>query len=71
MVVFAEIGATSLGLLYLWLGSAIAAGEIAKRKGYAEKAGLGTGLLLTAVGVLVWLAIPAKPDSRWAAKRRR
>jgi hypothetical protein len=71
MIVFAEIGANALWLLYLWLGSAIAASEIAKRKGYAEKAGLGTGLLLTVVGVVVWLLIPARPDSRWAAKRLR
>ena len=73
ILVYADLGAKALYLLYIWLASAIAAAELSKRKGYGEKPGLGTGLLLSAVGVLVWLLWPARPDSRWArgrAKRR-
>ncbi len=55
----------------IWLASAIAASELSSRKGYGEKWGLGTGLLLSAVGVIVWLLIPARPESRWAQRRRR
>jgi len=64
-VVLALIGAKALLLLYLWLASAIAASWLSGRKGFGEKAGLATGLLLSVVGVLVWLAWPARPDSRW------
>jgi hypothetical protein len=61
----ALIGAKALWLTYLWLGSAILASLISARKGYGEKPGLAAGLLLSAVGVVVWLVWPAKPDSRW------
>ena len=67
--VFAAVGVKALWLLYAWLLSAIVCAEISKRKGFGEKVGLGTGLLLTVVGVLVWLVVPAKPESRWAARR--
>ena len=60
------IGAKALWLTYLWLGSAIAASWISNRKGYGEKAGLAAGLLLSAVGVVVWLVIPGREGSRWA-----
>ena len=33
-------------------------------------AGIGTGLLLSIVGVIVWLIVPARTDSKWAARRR-
>jgi hypothetical protein len=59
------IGAAALWLMYLWLLSAIVAAYLAERKGYGEKAGLATGLLLSAVGILVWLVWPAKRDSKW------
>ena len=39
-------------------------------KGYGEKVGLGTGLLTSFVGVIIWLLWPAKRDSKWAARRR-
>ncbi len=42
-ILAADIGAKALLLLYLWLASAIAASELAKRKNYPEKLGLGTG----------------------------
>ena len=65
MTVFALIGATALYLMYLWLGSAIAASYLSGRKGYGEKAGLAAGLLLNFIGVIVWLVWPAKPESQW------
>jgi hypothetical protein len=65
MTVLALIGAKALYLLYIWLGSAIVASWLSNRKGYGESRGLATGLLLSAIGVLIWLVWPAKPDSRW------
>ncbi|MDX6702018.1 MAG: hypothetical protein QOF26_2244, partial [Baekduia sp.] len=38
--------------------------------GYGEKWGLGSGLLLSAVGVLIWLLVPAKPHSAWKQRRK-
>lgn len=64
----ALIGATGLWLVYLWLGSAIAASWISDRKGYGERPGLAAGLLLAPIGVVLWLAWPAKPGSRWQTR---
>ncbi len=61
----ALLGAKALYLLFLWLGSAILASAISERKGYGEKAGLVTGLLISALAVIVWLVWPAKSASRW------
>jgi hypothetical protein len=65
MDLVAVIGAAALWLMYLWLASAIAASYLSARKGYGEKLGLAFGMLLSVVGVVVWLLWPAKPDSRW------
>jgi hypothetical protein len=65
MILFATLGAKSLFLLYAWLASAIVASYLSDRKGYGEKVGLASGLLLSAIGALIWLLWPAKPDSRW------
>ena len=65
MTVFALIGADALYFLFVWLASAIAASWLSDRKGYGERAGLATGLLLSAIGVIVWLVWPARADSRW------
>jgi hypothetical protein len=81
MILFGLIGATALWLLYLWLISAIVASYLSERKGYGEKPGLAAGLILTFVGALIWLVVPARADSKWktlgpfgrgenAAKRR-
>ena len=63
--VIALIGVKALYLLFIWLASAIVGAYLSERKGYGEKPGLATGLILTAVGMLVWLVVPAKPDSKW------
>jgi len=65
MTVFAVIGVTALWLTYGWLASAIVASYLSGRKGYGEKVGLASGLLLTVAGVVIWLVVPAKSDSRW------
>jgi hypothetical protein len=64
-ILLALIGAKALWLTYLWLGSAIVASLISARKGYGERPGLAAGLLLSAIGIVVWLAWPAKPESKW------
>jgi hypothetical protein len=61
----ANVGALALYLLYIWLASAILAAYISTRKGYGEKAGLASGLLLSVVGAIAWLVIPAKDNSDW------
>ena len=61
----AVIGTRALWLTYLWLASGILASYLSNRKGYGEKLGLAFGLLLSVIGVIVWLVWPAKPDSRW------
>ena len=63
--VIAMIGAKALYLLYAWLLSAVAASWLSARKGFGERPGLAAGLLLSVVGVLLWLVWPAKADSRW------
>jgi hypothetical protein len=65
MTVIAAIGAKALYLLYIWLASAIVASYLSERKGYGAKVGLAFGLLLTVIGVLIWLVWPARRDSRW------
>jgi hypothetical protein len=80
-ILFALIGAKALLFLYIWLLSTIAASYLSDRKGYGEKPGLATGLILSLVGTIVWLIVPARRDSKWktigvfgrgenAAKRR-
>jgi hypothetical protein len=69
--VLAAVGAKAFYLLMIWLASAIAASELSKRKGYGEKWGLGTGLLLSVIGVIVWVFVPAKPDSPWKQRKQR
>ena len=63
--VFALLGAKALWLTYAWLISAIVASYLSGRKGYGEKAGLASGLILSVVGIVIWVVWPAKPDSDW------
>jgi hypothetical protein len=65
MTVFALLGASALWLLYAWLLSGIVASYLSGRKGYSEKIGLASGLLLHVIGVIVWLVWPARPESKW------
>jgi hypothetical protein len=70
-IIAAEVGAKAFYFLLVWLASAIGASELSKRKGYGEKWGLGTGLLLSVIGLVIWLAIPAKAESPWRQKQAR
>jgi hypothetical protein len=65
MIVFGLLGAAALWLLYGWLLAAILSSYLSERKGYGEKPGLATGLLLTFIAIPIWLLWPAKQDSRW------
>ena len=65
MIVVAAIGAKALLFLYLWLMAAIVSSFLSDRKGYGEKPGLVTGLLLSVLAPIVWLLVPPKADSRW------
>ena len=68
--VLAAVGAKALFLCYIWLLSAISASELSRSKGYGEKAGLGTGLLLSILGPLIWLAIPPKDaNAEWHERK--
>ena len=69
--VLAAIGIKAFYLLLIWLASAIGASELSKRKGYGEKVGLGTGLLLSFVGLIIWIFIPAKAESSWKTRKAR
>jgi hypothetical protein len=65
MLVYAAIGAKALYLLFLWLISAAAASWLSDRKGYGERVGLTFGLLLSVIGLVIVLLLPARPASRW------
>jgi len=67
--VIAALEGWAFWLLFLWLGSAIVSSLISDKKGYGERIGLGTGLLLSAIGVVVWLLVPAKPNSDWKREK--
>ena len=63
--VLALLGVKALYLTFAWLASAIVASYLSDRKGYGEKLGLASGLLLSAAGAVIWLLIPARNDSAW------
>ncbi len=65
VIPIANVGVLGLYLLFIWLASAIVGSYLSQRKGYGEKVGLASGLLLSALGALVWLAVPAKTESDW------
>jgi hypothetical protein len=70
-LIVAAIGVKAFYLLYIWLISAWVASWLSDRKGYGEKWGLGTGLLLSAIGVLIWLVVPAKATSIVSQRKAR
>jgi hypothetical protein len=65
MIPIALIGAKALYLLYAWLVSCMVSSWLSDRKGYGERKGLATGLLLSLLAIPIWLVIPARPDSKW------
>ncbi len=65
MFVLATIGASALYLLFIWLVSAASSAWLAERKGYTERVGLMFGLILSAVGLVIVLLLPARPGSTW------
>jgi hypothetical protein len=65
VIAIGTIGAKALYLLFLWLISAAAGAWLSDRKGYGERVGLTLGLLLSVVGLLIALVLPARPGSRW------
>jgi hypothetical protein len=65
VVLLGLIGAKSLYLLYAWLISAALSSYLSERKGYGEKPGLASGLLLFVIGPIIWLLWPPKPESKW------
>jgi hypothetical protein len=65
MTVLALIGAKALYLLFAWLISAALASWLSERKGYGERAGLASGLLLSVAAIVIWLLWPARAGSAW------
>ncbi|RKQ86543.1 hypothetical protein C8N24_4556 [Solirubrobacter pauli] len=67
MIITAAIteGALVLFWMYLWLVSTIIASYLSERKGYGDRPGLATGLILSIIGTIIWLIIPAKAESKW------
>ena len=61
----AVIGPEALWLTFVWLASAIIASLFSSLKGYGEKTGLVTGVVLTLLGAFVWAVWPAQAVSRW------
>ena len=70
ILVIAALGYKALILMYIWLGSAIIASQLSRSKGYGEKPGLGTGLLLTVAGPIIWLFVPPKDENaEWHTRK--
>ena len=65
MIVLAVIGTKALYLLFVWLLSAAVGSWLSDRKGYGERVGLAFGLILSALGLLIVLLLPARPNSKW------
>jgi len=65
MILLGTIGALAFWLLLAWLASAIVASWASGRKGYGEKVGIASGLLLSVVGAIIWLVVPAREGSSW------
>jgi len=59
------VGVNALYFLFAWLISAAAAAWVSERKGYGERVGLTFGLVLSVVGLLIVLVLPARPGSKW------
>ena len=66
-LVIAVLGIKALWFLFIWMASAIVASYLSGRKGYGERIGLASGLILAPIGVIVWLIVPPKAESDWKA----
>ena len=64
-LVIAVLGVKALYFLFVWMASAIIASYLSGRKGFGERIGLASGLILAPIGVLIWLIVPAKSTSDW------
>jgi len=64
-LLFGVIGVAAFWLLIGWLLCAIVASYLSGRKGYGEKVGLASGMILTVVGVVIWVVWPAREGSDW------
>ena len=62
------IGAKALYLFVAWLIGAASAAYLSERKGYGDKPGLATGMILSLLGAVIWLFIPPRPHSDWKLK---
>ena len=65
LVLAATIGVKALYLLLAWLIGAATSAYLSERKGYGERPGLASGLLLNVIGIVIWLVLPAREDSLW------
>ena len=65
MIVLANVGVLAFYLLIVWLAAAIVGAYLSERKGYGEKPGLAAGLLLSVIGAVAWLLVPARKGSDW------
>jgi hypothetical protein len=63
--IVAVIGTQALYLFFIWLASAIIASYLSGRKGFGERIGLASGLLVPVISVIVWIVWPAKDGSDW------
>jgi hypothetical protein len=70
MFSFAVIGTAALWLVFLWLGAAIIASIFSDLKGWGDKWGLVTGVILSIVGAFVWAVWPPREISRWKLHER-
>lgn len=68
MTLLALVGAWALLFVFVWLGSAALAGWLADRKGYPERWGLASGLLLLVIGPIIWLVVPQRKFEDPSAK---
>jgi hypothetical protein len=66
MTILALLGGKALVLTFIWLASAIAGAYLSDRKGYGERPGLASGLVLTVLAPVVWLVVPPRPGSTWS-----
>lgn len=62
------IGAKALYLFIAWLIGCASASYLSERKGYGDKPGLATGMILSLLGAVIWLFIPPRPNSDWKLK---